>query len=376
MRAELRDFLRDELGKLRTQGLLREPEAASPGWRLNLCSNDYLGYASLPIDGSLAWARAGAGASRLVLGTDPAHDRAEAALADWLGTEAALLFSSGYAANVGLLASIARPGDLIVSDALNHASLIDGCRLSGATIRIVAHADVAAVGGALQDAVGFRHRFVVTESYFSMDGDGPDLQGLRDVCDALGASLIVDEAHALGVFGPEGRGRCAEVGVQPDVLVGTCGKSLGLQGAFVAGPSVLRTWLWNKARSFVFSTGLAPVLASLLVERIGLLRADDGGRTALSARAAQLRDGLAELGVAPFGLGPIIRWIVGSEGTALGIAQHCRELGVAVQAIRPPTVPVGTARLRLTVSARHSEANIAEALRVLGEAGRAAQRFT
>jgi 8-amino-7-oxononanoate synthase len=248
--------LDEDLAALATRGLLREPPAPSTAHPrlLDLCSNDYLGY------GAEAWpnpavARSGAGASRLVSGSDPSHEEAEVTLASWLGAEAALLFSSGYAANTGVLAALARPGDIIVSDALNHASIIDGCRLSGASVRVVPHGDAAAVDAALAASTGAAHRWVVTEAYFSMDGDSPDLPSLRTICDRRDAALIVDEAHALGVFGPRGTGLCAAAGVRPDVLVGTASKALGLQGAFVVGPRRLRLWLWNRARSFVFSTG-------------------------------------------------------------------------------------------------------------------------
>src|SRR5262249_8238829 len=160
-----------------------------------------------------------------------------------LGAESALLFSSGYAANVGVVAALARPGDVIVSDALNHASIIDGCRLSGASVRVVPHRDAGAVEAALATSGGATHRWVVTETYFSMDGDSPDLPALRAACDRHDAALVVDEAHALGVLGPRGTGLCAAAGIRPDVLIGTAGKALGLQGAFVAGSCSLRRWL-------------------------------------------------------------------------------------------------------------------------------------
>jgi 8-amino-7-oxononanoate synthase len=360
--------LEEELGGLERQGLLRRPLAGPTEGLLDLCSNDYLGYARDP------WpalnARSGAGASRLVSGNRDAHGEAEAALADWLGTEAALLFSSGYAANVGTVAALTGPGDVIVSDALNHASLIDGCRLSGATVRVVPHLDVAAVREALSAAGGARRRWVITESYFSMDGDTPDLAALRAACDAHDAALMVDEAHALGVFGPEGRGLCAAAGVRPDVLVGTAGKSLGLHGAFVAGSRNLRLWLWNRARSFVFSTGISPALASALAARVERVRADDAARARLEDRGRRLRDLLAELGQPGLraGRGPIIPWQVGAPAAAVALSTRLREEGIRVQAIRPPTVPVGTARLRITASAGLTDAELERALRAFRSA--------
>jgi 8-amino-7-oxononanoate synthase len=355
--------LQAELEALDARGLLRTPPPPAPPGLLDLCSNDYLGYAADPWPSSSS--RSGAGASRLVSGNDRAHEQAEETLAAWLGTEAALLFSSGYAANVGLVSALARPGDVVISDALNHASLIDGCRLSGATIRVVPHGDVSAVEAALATSAGAAHRWVITEAYFSMDGDIPDLPALRAACDRHDAALIVDEAHALGVFGPRGRGLCAAAGVRPDVLVGSGGKALGLHGAFVCGSRHLRLWLWNRARSFVFSTGISPVLANALQTRVLRAAEDEEARARVAANARRLREGLAELGAPTLAAsrGPIIPWIAGAPSTAVSLSRALRELGVLVQAIRPPTVPEGTSRLRITVTARLTEADLDRALR-------------
>jgi 8-amino-7-oxononanoate synthase len=294
-----------------------------------------------------------------VSGNQEAHEEAEAALASWLGTEAALLFSSGYAANVGVLSALAGAGDVIVSDALNHASIIDGCRLSGATVRVVRHLDVGHTEDALRDAGGARRRWVVSEGYFSMEGDSPDLAALRTLCDRHDAGLIVDEAHALGVFGPRGTGVCALAGVRPDVLIGTAGKALGLQGAFVAGSSTLRSWLWNRARSFVFSTGVSPALASAVTRRVARVATDDGARARLTANASRLREALVGRGVkVDDRRGPILPWVLGAPDDAVRISRHLRELGVLVQPIRPPTVPVGTSRLRITATAALTEAEL------------------
>lgn len=354
--------LEGELRSLGEQGLLRVPARTDPAGLLCLCSNDYLGYAADP------WpepsGKSGAGASRLVSGNDRSHEAAEAALAAWLGREATLLFSSGYAANVGTLSALAGPGDVIVSDALNHASIIDGCRLSGAAVRVVPHLSTRAVEAALREARSARRRWVVTESYFSMDGDSPDLPVLRALCDAADAALIVDEAHALGVFGPSGRGLCAEAGVAPDVLVGTAGKALGLHGSFVTGSSTLRSWLWNRARSFVFSTGVSPALALAIAGRARRAADDDDSRARLFDVAAEVRRGLSALGapLQPEARGPVIPWIVGSPEAALALSQRLAEEGILVQAIRPPTVPPGTSRLRITVHARLTERDVARAL--------------
>ena len=348
--------LREELAALEADGLLRLP--ASPPAGLSFCSNDYLGLASRTV---AAGAPVGSGASRLVAGDCREHVALEKALSGWLGTSDAIVFTSGYAANVGLLAALSGPHDLIVSDALNHASIIDGARLSRARVEIVPHADAGAVERALRGRPE-RRAWVVTESYFSMDADQPDLARLRRICDTEGAALLVDEAHAIGVFGPSGRGLCAAAGIVPDALVGTFGKALGGGGAFVTGCSDLRLWLWNRARSFVFSTGLSPAVAAANREAVERLRADASLRETVAARAAQLRAGLRRLGVEPLGFGHVVPWVLGDARAAVQMARLLAERGVFVQPIRPPSVPMGTARLRFTVTAAHSEADVAAAL--------------
>jgi 8-amino-7-oxononanoate synthase len=362
--------LEEQLAELEREGLRRHPPAAVPAGELSFCSNDYLGLAALPAPA----AASGAGASRLLAGERAEHRRFERAVAGWLGVEDALLFSSGYAANVGALAALAAPGDLIVSDALNHASLIDGARLARGRISVVPHCDVDAVARALGDRAEPR-AWVVVESYYSMDADGPDLAALRAACDAHGAGLYVDEAHALGVLGPRGRGRCAEAGIIPDVLVGTLGKAFGGQGAFLAGRAVLRDWLWNRARSFVFSTGVAPVSAAAALRSLQEIVERPALGAHVLAMSARLREGLTRAGARPLevaptslddartalsllGFGHIVPIVVGSSTDALELARRLRALGVDAHAVRPPTVPAGTARLRLTVTAQHSPEDI------------------
>jgi 8-amino-7-oxononanoate synthase len=341
-------FLEVELEGLARVGLLRTPRAPA-GDKIALCSNDYLGFAGERWGTTTA--SAGAGASRLVSGQTDAHVAAERAAAAWVGLDTALLFSSGYAANVGCLSALVAPGDLVVSDALNHASIIDGLRLARARVAVTPHLDLDAVERALAgDAPGGR-RWVVVESLFSMDGDSPDLQALRALCDANGAALVVDEAHALGVWGPEGAGYCAASAVVPDVLIGTLGKAVGLQGAFVAGRAPLTAWLWNRARSFVFSTGVSPALAELATDRIRLVRAADDRRERLREVGRRLSGALASMGVEVPSAGPIFPWVLGSAGRAVQVSELLWERGVHVQAIRPPTVPDETSRLRITASA-------------------------
>lgn len=360
------------LRALDEQHLLRRPDGAPPSDAISFCSNDYLGLASR----TAADTALGAGASRLIAGDHDAHRSLESSLASWLGTESALVFTSGYAANVGAISALAQPGDLVVSDALNHASIIDGARLSRARIAVVPHNDTDAVRKTLASRTE-SHAWVVVESYYSMDADGPDLAALRRACDELGAGLFVDEAHALGVFGPEGRGRCADAGIVPDILVGTFGKALGGQGAFVAGRAVLRDWLWNRARSFVFSTGLAPVSAVGAHEALGIVRSQPDLRLAVQRLSERLRRGLGAAQAhrsmeAPqiLGFGHIIPVVSGSSASALVLAARLRARGIHVHAVRPPTVPEGLARVRLTVSAQHTQADIDRAILAFGEAVR------
>ncbi len=362
-------FLRGALRDLEGQGLLRRPAPVrAPGARV-FCSNDYLGLADRP---GLA-VTTGAGASRLVSGDHTEHVALERAVADWLGAASALVFTSGYAANVGILSALAEAGDLIVSDSLNHASLIDGARLSRARVVVVPHLDVAAVAAALAMPRTGR-AWVVTESYFSMDADTPDLPALRRVCDDQGAGLIVDEAHAVGVLGPEGRGLCAAAGVVPDVLVGTFGKAFGAGGAFVAGCSDLREWLWNRARSFVFSTGLSPASAAGARSALEVAITEPSRRATTALRATELRDGLHALGIRPLGFGHIVPWVVGDAQTAVDHARAISARGALVQAIRPPSVPMATARLRLTVTAQHSASDVTHLLGAIEETVRCAVR--
>lgn len=363
MPADPLQYLKDELAKLDDAGLFRKPATPLAPDAVSFCSNDYLGLARLPAP----TAPSGSGASRLIAGEREEHRAIERGLATWLGLEDALVFTSGYAANVGVLSALARPGDVLVSDALNHASIIDGARLARARVELVPHLDI----GAIDDVLGRRtegRAFVVVESYFSMDADGPNLAELRRVCDARGAALIVDEAHALGVLGPGGRGRCAEAGIVPDVLVGTLGKAFGAQGAFVGGREALRSWLWNRARSFVFSTGLAPSSAAAASRALGIVREDpEIGRRVL-ALASRLRERLVASRIAVLGFGHVIPIILGEPGKAMAVAERLRAEGIAVQAVRPPTVPIGTSRIRLTVTAGHGTDDVDRAAEAVARA--------
>jgi 8-amino-7-oxononanoate synthase len=351
-------FLDDAIADADRAALLRTRPPPATGLEVTFCSNDYLGLAHRAPPPSRP---AGAGASRLVAGERTDHVELEGEVAQLVGLPAALVFTSGYAANLGLLSALAGADDLIVSDALNHASIVDGARLSRAKVIIVPHLDLAAVERALA-TTSRRRAFVVTESYFSMDADAPDLQGLRRVCDDHGAALVVDEAHALGVLGPSGAGLCAAAGIQPDAMTGTFGKSFGAGGAFVAGSPTLITWLWNRARSFVFSTGLSPAIAAAATANLRLARTEVHLRERTLSSATLFRDGLARLGVAPLGFGHVVPWVVGEPGAAVRASEALRADGIDVRAIRPPSVAPGTARLRFAMTATHRPADIERVL--------------
>jgi 8-amino-7-oxononanoate synthase len=366
--------LEEELAALATAHRLRTPAEVDGASRtapridgrpvLAFCSNDYLGLAShpdLPAAAAHAAARDGFGASasRLVAGDLPAHRDLEAALAAHLGLPAALVFPTGYQANVGTLVALAGRDDLIVSDALNHASIVDGCRLSRAHIAVYPHRDAATAARLLADGQRYRRRLLVTESLFSMDGDVAPLADLAQVAAESNAVLVVDEAHAFATLGPNGRGLCASVGVLPDVFVGTLGKSIGAAGGFVAGPQPLRAILINRARTFVYTTALPPPVAAAATAGLALAAGPEGAhrRDLLANRCAWLADQLLMAGLtspSQVSAGPIFPLVLGEDARALAVAAALRDRGLFIPAIRPPTVPAGAARLRLTLSASHS----------------------
>lgn len=369
----LDDDARGELERLEASGRLRVPRVVDGlhGPRvtvdganvLNFASNDYL---SLAGDRRLARAAAaaldeagtGAGASRLIVGNHRRHVALEGALADWLRVTGVRLFTSGYAANVGVITALAGAGDVVISDELNHASIIDGCRLSRAEIVVVPHRDLRAFEAALAAHAGKR-RFVISETLFSMDGDIADVAVLAELARRHDAALILDEAHAIGVWGPEGRGIAAERGVIPDVLVGTGGKALGGAGAFAATTRAVADLLWNRARSLVFSTGIPPAVAASLQAAIELVRSAEGAdrRRSVERNARELRRRVAGLGGDP--AAAIAPLVVGDDREVMRLSSRLFESRVFVQGIRPPTVPLGTARLRVSVSSGHSEEDVA-----------------
>lgn len=326
---------------------------------IDLSSNDYLSLAGdrrlvRAAQAALEEGGTGAGASRLITGTQRAHVALERAVADWMQRPAARLFNSGYAANVGVLSTLLRAGDRVLSDELNHASIIDGCRLSRAEIGVYPHGDVGALEARLREARGARRTLVVTESLFSMDGDIVDLPAIAATCRRYGAALVVDEAHAVGAHGPEGRGLAASVGVVPDVIVGTFGKALGSAGAFVACSAAVAELLWNRARSFVFSTGLPASVPAASLAALEIVRGVEGAerRRTLAAQAERFRALVPAAGGArASAIAPVI---VGGDHAVMKLSAALLEERVFVQGIRPPTVPPNTARLRVSLAAGHT----------------------
>lgn len=376
----MRGFWADELDQKRREGLYRLRRILMPHpdgharviWKgrtlVNFASNDYLGL-SRDLRLARAASRAqrrhgtGAGASPLVSGWLPVHRALERDLAAHAGTENALVFSSGFSANLAAVTALAGPGDLVVSDALNHASLIDGCRLSRALVRVYRHADAQAADELLARLrSGVRRAWIVTDSVFSMDGDEAPLALLAQVARRHDAGMIVDEAHATGVLGPEGRGLAAALPADAVpagvVRVGTLSKALGGQGGFVAADRETIRWLVNQGRPYMFSTALAPGSAAAARAGLRAAHAEPGRRNRVLALAERLRGHLAALGNQLAGRSPIIPIMAGDERRALAWAGHCLDRGLLVPGIRHPTVPRGQARLRVSLSADHSDADI------------------
>jgi 8-amino-7-oxononanoate synthase len=360
-----------ELDALRAQSQFRTLDTPSG---INLNSNDYLGLASDPrlkqalLDAVAQAAAVGSTGSRSLSGNAREWEEAESQFAGFAGTDAALYFGSGYAANMGLLTSLLKPGDIVFSDARNHASLIDGIRLSGSAKVIYPHCDLNFLENALHEHAGDEGaKVIVTETVFSMEGDIAPMDGLLRVAREYGAALVLDEAHATGVLGPQGRGIAAEHACEREILaiVHTCGKALASAGAFVCGGNTLREHLINRARTFIFSTAMPPYFARQVQAALALARGADAERAHLREIATALREDLVARG---FDCGAsatqIVPVILGSNETALHLASELQRNRFAVKAIRPPTVPAGTARVRFSLTSRVS----LEEIRRLAEA--------
>jgi glycine C-acetyltransferase/8-amino-7-oxononanoate synthase len=313
---------------------------------------------------------AGAGASRLVSGNMRIHRRLEEDLADFKGSEACVLLGSGYLANVGVIPTLAREGDVVFSDALNHASVVDGCRLARAETFVYRHADVEHLAWGLEQAEG-RGSLIVTDGLFSMDGDIAPLEQIVELGRQFDARVMVDEAHGTGTLGPDGRGSVAAAGLEGevDVLVGTLSKSLGAYGAFVCCDNTMAKYLVNSARTLIFSTALPPPAVAAGMAALALLRDQPRRVEKLQRNGQVLREALADEGlpVDPSGT-HIVPLIVGDAADAMAACEQALEQGVFAQAIRPPTVPAGTSRLRLSVMASHTKSELRAAARTLAAA--------
>ncbi|NWK56534.1 8-amino-7-oxononanoate synthase [Verrucomicrobiaceae bacterium N1E253] len=364
----------DELAQLQQASLLRSipDEEAS---LINFASNDYLGLARHPGIAE-AWTDAiqrygnGSTASRLICGTSPAHRELESTLAEAKGTEAAISFATGYSTSVGILTSLLQKGDTVILDKLCHASLIDGARMSGATIRVFPHNHLPKLRTLLTStadkASSDSRTLVVTESIFSMDGDAAPLKEISDLCKEYQALLMVDEAHGLGILGPTGMGLAEKLGLQGaiDFHMGTLGKAAGVGGGYLAAKQIWVDLFINRARSFIYSTAPPPAQAAASAEAIRIIRSQEGAqlRQRLWQNISTLQDAL-QLPKQPGSA--IIPWMIGESKEALQLSKILRDLGMRVPAIRYPTVPRKTARLRITLSAAHNPSEISELAKTL-----------
>lgn len=379
----LRDELAEDVSAAERNGLRRRlmtieaingPIVRIQGRRLVCwCSNDYLGLSAHPrlIQAAARAARdwgIGARASRLLAGTSVWHARLEEALAAWFGAEAAIVYASGYLANLGTLGAVLSPGDLVVADRLIHASLLDAIRSTRATLRVFRHQDVTHASDLLARGSSARRRVIVTEGVFSMDGDRAPLAALGEVAQARDALIYLDDAHGVFVTGPTGRGSPELAGIAHDrfLYMGTLGKALGAQGGFVVGPRALIEGLHHRARTFIYATALAVPVAAAALEALRIVEDEPQRRRALQARVSRLHAGLPDRAALPH-VSHIMPLILGDALRASSLAQRLWERGIWAPAIRPPTVPRGTSRLRLSVTALHSNAQVDALLAALRE---------
>lgn len=379
------DWLPDAIGTLHSESLWRSRRSVTPladGWcecqgrRLkNFAGNDYLNLAHDPrviaaMRDVTLQTGTGVTASALVSGRTPWHQRLENALAQFHGEESAVLFPTGYAANLGTIAALAGSDDVIFCDRMNHACLVDGCRLSGAKLRVYRHAELDRLATELQKATEFQRKWIVTDSVFSMEGDIAPLVELCDLAEAHGASVILDEAHAFGLLGDRGRGAAELLNVESHIAVriGTLSKAIGALGGFVVGSRELTDWLWNRARTQMFSTALPVPLCAAALAALEIVTTEPDRQQRVVLLAEELRSRLRDAGFnVPAGLGPIVPVILGSPEWTLDAAEHLANVGYLVAAIRPPTVPQGTSRLRMTVSAACTEADLTGLVKALVE---------
>lgn len=380
--------IKEQLAGIRKQGLFRElktlsgpqePVVIKDGREcLLMASNSYLGITThkevvaAALEATANYGT-GSGGSRLISGNTVLHEELERALADFKGTEAAIVFNTGYMANLGVISSLADQGDVIFSDELNHASIIDGCRLSRAKVKVYRHGDLNHLESLIAEELSGGRKLIVTDGVFSMDGDLAPLPGIVELAREYGAMVMVDDAHGTGVLGANGQGTAEHFGLkeQIDIQLGTLSKALGSEGGFAAGDEELIQYLRNRARTFIFSTGLAPGVIAAALAALKVVDLEPWRRERLKENANRLRDGLTAMGyrVIPTET-PIIPVLVGEAETTVALARALDEGGVFAPAIRPPTVPPGTCRIRVTVMASHTTEHIDRALEVFREAGR------
>jgi 8-amino-7-oxononanoate synthase len=335
---------------------------SGPTTFVNFSANDYLGLAGDPRLAAAAHQAAeregwGAGASPLVTGHSWSHEELERRLAEFMRTEAALVFPSGFAANIGTIAALVGRGDVVFADENNHASLIDGCRLSRADVQVYPHRDMSQLADLLRQSTEYRRRLIVSDTLFSMDGDVAPIVELVELAGKHRAMLMIDEAHAIGVVGPNGRGVAEQFEVEADVpiRVGTLSKALGSAGGFVAGSRKLIDWLVNRARSYVFSTAHPSAVAAAAIAALAIVRDEPQRRVVLLERAAQLRSALRQQGWnIGDAAGQIIPVIIGDAGATMQLAAGLRERGLFVPGIRPPSVPEGQSLLRISLGYGHT----------------------
>jgi 8-amino-7-oxononanoate synthase len=358
------------LDQLRAQGRYRQ---FAPPRGIDFTSNDYLGYASVPNSGSAELSVSGS-ASRLLRGHHPIWDQVEATLAAWHGADAALVMTSGYAANEGLISTLAEPGDWVASDERNHASIVDGLRLARCRRFVFRHNDLNHLADGLKAEAGRnedgRERFVITESLFSMDGDPAPLREMADLAERYGAHLIVDEAHTTGCFAKSGSGCVDEAGVRSRVLasVHTGGKALALPGAYIAGSQLLKEYLTNRCRALIFTTALPAAVGAWWVQGIARVQGDPAARRRLHENASLFRAELARFGIAPGGTSYVVPVVIGDDSRAVAAAARLQERGFDVRAIRPPSVPAGTARLRISIHANHEPSALIQLAEAVADA--------
>jgi 8-amino-7-oxononanoate synthase len=344
---------------------------------LNFCSNNYLGLADDPrliqaSQESLKSEGFGSGASRLVCGNMDSHRKLEETIAQFKGVERCLFFTSGYMANIGIISALFSREDLIVSDKLNHASIIDGISLSRAESKRYPHKDMVALEDILKSAAGFRRRVIITDSVFSMDGDLAPLNEIVALARTYDALVMVDEAHAFGVFGEHGRGLVEHLGLegQVDIQMGTLSKAAGAFGAYCCGPSSMIELVLNRARSFIYTTGLPPSVAAAGCAAVKIIQEEPALRLQLLSNAQYLRKGLKDLGFDTMDSEtPIIPVVVKDAALCVEFSKRLLDRGIFVQAIRPPTVPVNTCRLRVTVMAKHTQEDLNRLLASMREVG-------